>query len=130
MGRTFWDSSLLVSLTLWDTPVLFTPPLPLPQNQCPTSSQRVLGQDKGQKVAGFFAPPIGCTKSSPSHKPSSQCQEGFLQKAFSHTFSHDECDTENGREHGRGRLRERERERDVCMYVCIYICKHRVLPKK
>ena len=27
----FWDSSLLVSLTLWDTPVLFTPPLPLPQ---------------------------------------------------------------------------------------------------
>ena len=29
--RTFWDSSLLVSLTLWDTPVLFTPPLPLPQ---------------------------------------------------------------------------------------------------
>ena len=28
--RTFWDSSLLVSLTLWDTPVLFTPPLPLP----------------------------------------------------------------------------------------------------
>ena len=29
--RTFWDSSLLVSLTLWDTPVLFTPPLPLPK---------------------------------------------------------------------------------------------------
>ena len=29
--RTFWDSSLLVSLTLWDTPTLFTPPLPLPQ---------------------------------------------------------------------------------------------------
>ena len=27
--RTFGDSSLLVSLTLWDTPVLFTPPLPL-----------------------------------------------------------------------------------------------------
>ena len=27
--RTFWDLSLLVSLTLWDTPVLFTPPLPL-----------------------------------------------------------------------------------------------------
>ena len=32
MERTFWDSSLLVSLTLWDTPVLFTPPLPLPQH--------------------------------------------------------------------------------------------------
>ena len=31
MERTFWDSSLLVSLTLWDAPVLFTPPLPLPQ---------------------------------------------------------------------------------------------------
>ena len=31
MERTFWDSSLLVSLTLWDTPALFTPPLPLPQ---------------------------------------------------------------------------------------------------
>ena len=31
MERTFWDSSLLVSLTLWDTLVLFTPPLPLPQ---------------------------------------------------------------------------------------------------
>ena len=29
--RTFWDSSLLVSLTLWDTPALSTPPLPLPQ---------------------------------------------------------------------------------------------------
>ena len=28
---THWDSSLLVSLTLWDTPVLFTPPLALPQ---------------------------------------------------------------------------------------------------
>ena len=28
---TLWDSSLLVTLTLWDTPVLFTPPLPLPQ---------------------------------------------------------------------------------------------------
>ena len=27
----FWDSYLLVSLTLWDTPVLFMPPLPLPQ---------------------------------------------------------------------------------------------------
>ena len=31
--RTFWDSSLLVSLTLWDTPALFTPPLPLPQKR-------------------------------------------------------------------------------------------------
>ena len=30
---THWDSSLLVSLTLWDTPVLFTPPLPLPKGQ-------------------------------------------------------------------------------------------------
>ena len=30
--RTFWDSSLLVSLTLWDTLVLFTPPLPVPLN--------------------------------------------------------------------------------------------------
>ena len=28
---TFWDSSLLVSLALWDTPALFTPPLPLPR---------------------------------------------------------------------------------------------------
>ena len=28
---TLWDSSLPVSLTLWDTPTLFTPPLPLPQ---------------------------------------------------------------------------------------------------
>ena len=27
---TLWDSSLPVSLTLWDTPALFTPPLPLP----------------------------------------------------------------------------------------------------
>ena len=27
---THWDSSLLVSLTIWDTPVLCTPPLPLP----------------------------------------------------------------------------------------------------
>ena len=26
---TLWDSSLLVALTLWDTPVLCTPPLPL-----------------------------------------------------------------------------------------------------
>ena len=30
---TLWDSSLPVSLTLWDTPALFTPPLPLPQLQ-------------------------------------------------------------------------------------------------
>ena len=29
-GGTHWESSLLVSLTLWDTPVLFTPPLALP----------------------------------------------------------------------------------------------------
>ena len=29
---TLWDSSLPVSLTLWDTPALFTPPLPLPQS--------------------------------------------------------------------------------------------------
>ena len=29
---TLLDSSLPVSLTLWDTPALFTPPLPLPQN--------------------------------------------------------------------------------------------------
>ena len=28
---TLWDSSLPVSLTLWDTPALFTPPLPLRQ---------------------------------------------------------------------------------------------------
>ena len=28
---TLWDSSLPVSLTLWDTPALFTPPLPLPK---------------------------------------------------------------------------------------------------
>ena len=28
---TVWDSSLLVSLTLWDTPVLCTPPLPFTQ---------------------------------------------------------------------------------------------------
>ena len=27
---TLWDSSLPVSLTLWDTPAFFTPPLPLP----------------------------------------------------------------------------------------------------
>ena len=33
MERTFWDSSLPVSLTLWDTPVLFTPPLPLSQQE-------------------------------------------------------------------------------------------------
>ena len=30
---TLWDSSLPVSLTLWDTPALFTPPLPLPQRK-------------------------------------------------------------------------------------------------
>ena len=30
--RTFWDSSLLVSLVLWDTPVLFVPPLPSPNS--------------------------------------------------------------------------------------------------
>ena len=29
--RTVWDSSLLVSLTLWDAPVLCTPPLPFSQ---------------------------------------------------------------------------------------------------
>ena len=29
--RTLWDSSLPVTLTLWDTPVLCTPPLPLSQ---------------------------------------------------------------------------------------------------
>ena len=31
-GGAHWDSSLLVSLTLWGKPVLFTPPLALPQN--------------------------------------------------------------------------------------------------
>ena len=29
--RTLWDSSLPIALTLWDTPVLCTPPLPLSQ---------------------------------------------------------------------------------------------------
>ena len=28
---TLWDSSLPISLTLWDTRALFAPPLPLPQ---------------------------------------------------------------------------------------------------
>ena len=32
--RTLWDSSLPVSLTVWDTPVLCTPPLPLSQLFC------------------------------------------------------------------------------------------------
>ena len=31
---TLWDSSLPVSLTLWDTPALSTPPLPLPRSKC------------------------------------------------------------------------------------------------
>ena len=35
---TFWDSSLLVSLTLWVTPVLFMPPLPLAQEIRPRTS--------------------------------------------------------------------------------------------
>ena len=35
---TLGDSSLPVSLTLWDTPALLTPPLPLPQNVLPYSS--------------------------------------------------------------------------------------------
>ena len=32
---TLWDSSLPVSLTLWDTLALSTPPLPLPQDDTP-----------------------------------------------------------------------------------------------
>ena len=36
---TRWNSSLLVSLTLWDTPVLFTPPLPLPLQTHPKRTQ-------------------------------------------------------------------------------------------
>ena len=35
---TLWDSSLPVSLTLWDTPALFTPPLPLPRKTSPGAS--------------------------------------------------------------------------------------------
>ena len=45
--RTFWDSSQLVSLTLWDTPVLFTPPLLLPQQEHPET----LGAGGPKRVA-------------------------------------------------------------------------------
>ena len=45
--RTLWDSSLLVALTLWDTPVLCTPPLPSPEislswPHCTHSTRRVI----------------------------------------------------------------------------------------
>ena len=46
--RTLWDSSLLVTLTLWDTPVLFYAPLPLSQKwHCTTPFgfiNRILGE--------------------------------------------------------------------------------------
>ena len=38
---TLWDSSPPVSLTLWDAPALFTPPLPLPQLKPPFVSPRL-----------------------------------------------------------------------------------------
>ena len=45
---TLWDSSLPVSLTLWDTPALSTPPLRLPQS-LPEKKQGIWGKSY-QKV--------------------------------------------------------------------------------
>ena len=73
MERTFWDSSPLVSLTLWDTPVLFTPPLPLPQYETKHRTEnsksiqnvpeRMLSPVQLSKIVSLvrfhrFAPPI------------------------------------------------------------------------
>ena len=37
---TLWDSSLPVSLTLWDTAALFTPPLSSPKSETKTQKMR------------------------------------------------------------------------------------------
>ena len=44
--RTFWDSSLPVSFTHWDTPALLTPPLPLPQVKFRSQSGQKSGISK------------------------------------------------------------------------------------
>ena len=45
---TLWDSSLPVSLTLWDTPALFTPPLPLPQFEVQRNWSRLATKGVGR----------------------------------------------------------------------------------
>ena len=52
MERTFGDSSLLVSLTLWDTPVLFTPPLPSPNNFCVKTGGKLFSKIHPHPVLG------------------------------------------------------------------------------
>ena len=48
---------LLVSLTLWDTPVLFTPPLPLPQHDSgPGCRQKSSLRKLGAGVGGLVTP--------------------------------------------------------------------------
>ena len=57
---TLWDSSLPVSLTLWDTPALFTPPLPEPHfianrvsGHCRFESIRA-NRSNVMKIGGFL----------------------------------------------------------------------------
>ena len=52
---TLWDSSLPASLTLWDTPALFTPPLPLPQTLW-VPRLETLGKSKGGLTKGGLSP--------------------------------------------------------------------------
>ena len=68
--RTLWDSSLPVSLPLWDTPALLTPPLPLPQKD---------PEKEGPERDGLQALLGGSRKAPP--------KKGALARAFSARFS-------------------------------------------
>ena len=51
---TLWDFSLPVSLTLWDTLALFTPPLPLPQHLFNLDTLGTLFGHSGRRAPGII----------------------------------------------------------------------------
>ena len=81
---THWDSSLLVTLTLWDTPVLFAPPLSLPQwklqsrLKCSLSLSGVFCQgwpkhNRNQNVPNSFASDAASKRHLMAHRMKNLC---------------------------------------------------------
>ena len=57
-GRgTLWDSSLPVTLALWDTPVLCTPPLPLSQRKPERGYIRMFPRNENRNEGAFACSP-------------------------------------------------------------------------
>ena len=83
--RTFWDSSLLVSLTLSDTPVLFTPPTSPPPINTEVSeevSRALRALWNGEKVSKMS--PVASGPGTP--KASKKSRSGTVRKDSFDTF--------------------------------------------